>query len=206
MVCMESRGSKMMKKIVLITFVLISMFVGCLMLVIYFFNDKQVDRNPILELTTDNVQVEYDREFQYLDYVATAKDRDGNDLLDDHHITIDSDLCGRKGDYEVTYVLIDDDFNKTQKTLLLTVEKDNETPIKYSTKDNTQGNGSIKSIKEDKVFYLKDYNNEVLVTRSKADWYGYNSSQIYSVQEEKDENGELIGYRCVFQKEEGRVN
>ena len=52
--------------------------------------------------------------------------------------------------------------------------------------------------KENKVFLFSDYDQIAIRAMAEADNYGYESSQNYTVKPALDENGELIGYECVF--------
>lgn len=166
----------------------------------WFFQYHHGGAEPTLTLKSDTVTLEYYSEFEYMDYVKSATDRYGNDLKNEKYITYTSDK-EEDGKYKIVYTLTDKRNRKCTKEMKLKIQKKEYEPIYYTPKENSQGRGKTKDLKEDKVFYLKDYNDEILVTKSKADMYGYTSAQVYSVHEVYDSEGELIGFECVFNQE-----
>lgn len=70
--------------------------------------------------------------------------------------------------------------------------------VNYTPEGEQNGALSNAPKKENKVFLFSDYDQIAIRAMAEADNYGHESSQNYTVNPALDENGELIGYECVF--------
>lgn len=159
---------------------------------------NEVNKEPTLVLSEPEVSVRYLQEFYYMNYVEKATDYRGNNIKDTTHITSSTKDIGN-GKYDITYHVTDRNYNKTEKHLTLNVENYGAEPVFYSPLEHTRGHGIDVEKKENRTFLAKDYNGELLIAKGQASTYGYDSSQVFSLENVFDENGNLIGFECVFE-------
>lgn len=153
----------------------------------------QKSHEPELVFVNKELRTVAEDNFNPYYYVIKAEDYRGKDINDKKHLAYKVKNKGKKS-VKVIYILTDDKGHFVQKEL--TLKKVNS--VKYTPEGEQSGALSNVPKKENKVFLFSDYDQIAIRAMAEADNYGYESSQNYTVKPALDENGELIGYECVF--------
>ena len=149
-------------------------------------------RQPVLVFVEEKLRTSTSDQINGYQYVLTAQDHNGNDILDTEHLSFEQEKED-KSQIKIHYTLKDDEGNILKKIIVIQLEES----VEYAPNGTLQGTGTDQ--KESKIFYLKDYDNNPVRTMSEADQYGYSSSQKYEVKQKLNEQGDLEGYECVIE-------
>ena len=155
------------------------------------YKNIQESRQPKLVFVEEKLRTSITDQINGYQYVVQALDYENNDILDTKHLKYESKMTDDKL-VKLYYTLTDDEGHSVNKTLTITLVDS----VEYTPSSVLKGAGKEK--KEEKVFYLKDYNNNPLRTMSEADMYGNTSNQEYKIEQQLNKDGQLEGYKCVF--------
>ncbi len=152
------------------------------------------NRKPIVEFVEESGRVsEGDRVNPY-QYIAKATDYKGNNINDKKHIKAKLKL--KNDDYfKYTYTIKDNEGNEN----IYTIKIKKGEAVSYYPEGKQQGKNELSEVKENKIFYVADYDGVTIKAMSEANLYGTESSQSFTVNPVKDENDNIIGYECVFE-------
>lgn len=153
----------------------------------------QKSHEPELVFVDKDLRTVAEDNFNPYYYVIKAEDYRGKDINDKKHLAYKVKSKGKKS-VKVIYILTDDKGHFVQKELTLKKVK----TVNYTPEGEQNGALSNAPKKENKVFLFSDYDQIAIRAMAEADNYGHESSQNYTVNPTLDENGELIGYECVF--------
>ena len=155
----------------------------------------QENHKPVIEFVEENARVSEGDEVNPFQYIKSANDYKGNDINDEKHITTKL-VKSNKEFFKYKYTIKDD--NNNEKTETIKIKK--EDPVSYYPEGIQEGKDKTASTKENKVFYVSDYDGVTIKAMSEASLYGSESSQSYTINSVKDDDGNIIGYECVFEK------
>ena len=99
--------------------------VGCIVIwgvFLYFTFHQPVSKDPVFEVYSNINKVYQNFEIDYLSYVKTATDYEGNDLKDHTHITYTPIDNTKLGTYNVEYTLTDDHNRSVTRTVRIKIE------------------------------------------------------------------------------------
>ena len=158
----------------------------------------QKSHEPELVFVNKKLRTVSEDNFNPYYYVIKAEDYRGKDINDKKHLAYkvkNKDNKNKdKKSVKVIYILTDDKGHFVQKELTLKKVK----TVNYTPEGEQNGALSNAPKKDNKVFLFSDYDQIAIRAMAEADNYGHESSQNYTVNPALDENGELIGYECVF--------
>lgn len=152
------------------------------------------NRKPIIEFVAEKGRVSEGDNVNPYQYVLSATDYKGNNINNKKHIKAKLKLSNE--DYfKYTYKIKDDVGNENVYTIKI---KKGES-VSYYPEGKQQGKNELSEVKENKIFYVSDYDGVTIKAMSEANLYGSESSQSFTVNPVKDENDNIIGYECVFE-------
>lgn len=155
------------------------------------YKNIQESRQPKLAFVDEKLRTSITEQINGYQYVVQALDYNNNNLFDTKHLKFEEEKIDDKR-IKLYYTLTDDEGHSIKKDLIITLVDS----VEYTPSGVLKGTGKEK--KEDKIFYVKDYDNSPLRTMSEADMYGNTSSQEYIIEKQLNKDGQLEGYKCVF--------